>query len=141
EDALATLQAFRDMGVVIEGPQQGRVTVHGVGLHGLKDPGKPLYMGNSGTSMRLLTGLLAGQAFDTELTGDASLSRRPMERVARPLREMGALIDTGEGGRPPIRIRGGQTLKGIHYNLPMASAQVKSAILLAGLYADDVTSV
>lgn len=141
EDALATLQAFRDMGVVIEGPQQGRVTVHGVGLHGLKDPGKPLYMGNSGTSMRLLTGLLAGQAFDTELTGDASLSRRPMERVARPLREMGALIDTGEGGRPPIRIRGGQTLKGIHYDLPMASAQVKSAILLAGLYADDVTSV
>jgi prephenate dehydrogenase/3-phosphoshikimate 1-carboxyvinyltransferase len=90
EDALATLQAFRDMGVLIEGPHHGQVIVHGVGLHGLKAPGKPLYMGNSGTSMRLLTGLLAGQAFDTELTGDESLSKRPMERVAGPLREMGA---------------------------------------------------
>ncbi|HCE39231.1 MAG: bifunctional prephenate dehydrogenase/3-phosphoshikimate 1-carboxyvinyltransferase [Alcanivorax sp.] len=141
EDALATLQAFRDMGVVIEGPHNGRVLVHGVGPHGLKAPGKPLYMGNSGTSMRLLTGLLAGQAFDTELTGDASLSKRPMERVARPLREMGAVIETGEGGRPPVRIRGGAALKGIHYDLPMASAQVKSAVLLAGLYAEGDTSV
>ncbi|MBL7249523.1 bifunctional prephenate dehydrogenase/3-phosphoshikimate 1-carboxyvinyltransferase [Alloalcanivorax marinus] len=141
EDALATLQAFRDMGVVIEGPHNGRVLVHGVGLHGLKAPGKPLYMGNSGTSMRLLTGLLAGQAFDTELTGDASLSKRPMERVARPLRDMGAVIETGEGGRPPVRIRGGAALKGIHYHLPMASAQVKSAVLLAGLYAEGETSV
>ena len=141
EDALATLQAFRDMGVVIEGPHNGRVVVHGVGLHGLRDPGKPLYMGNSGTSMRLLTGLLAGQSFDTELTGDESLSKRPMERVAAPLREMGAVIDTGEGGRPPVRIHGGHTLKGIHYHLPMASAQVKSAVLLAGLYAEGATSV
>ncbi|MCC4309404.1 bifunctional prephenate dehydrogenase/3-phosphoshikimate 1-carboxyvinyltransferase [Alcanivorax marinus] len=141
EDALATLQAFRDMGVVIEGPHNGRVVVHGVGLHGLRDPGKPLYMGNSGTSMRLLTGLLAGQAFDTELTGDESLSKRPMERVAAPLREMGAAIDTGEGGRPPVRIHGGRTLEGIHYDLPMASAQVKSAVLLAGLYAEGDTSV
>ncbi|MBA4720568.1 MAG: bifunctional prephenate dehydrogenase/3-phosphoshikimate 1-carboxyvinyltransferase [Alcanivorax sp.] len=141
EDALATLQAFRDMGVVIEGPHNGKVTVHGVGLHGLKDPGKPLYMGNSGTSMRLLTGLLAGQAFDVTLTGDASLSKRPMERVAKPLREMGASIQTGDGGRPPVRIRGGQTLKGFHYDLPMASAQVKSALLLAGLYAQGETSV
>ena len=141
EDALATLQAFRDMGVLIEGPHHGQVIVHGVGLHGLKAPSKPLYMGNSGTSMRLLTGLLAGQAFDTELTGDESLSKRPMERVAGPLREMGARIDTGEGGRPPVRIHGGQTLKGIHYPLPMASAQVKSAVLLAGLYAEGDTSV
>ncbi len=141
EDALATLQAFRDMGVLIEGPHHGQVIVHGVGLHGLKAPGKPLYMGNSGTSMRLLTGLLAGQAFDTELTGDESLSKRPMERVAGPLREMGARIDTGEGGRPPVRIHGGQALKGIHYPLPMASAQVKSAVLLAGLYAEGETSV
>ncbi len=130
EDALATLQAFRDMGVVIEGPHNGQVTIHGVGLHGLKAPTKPLYMGNSGTSMRLLTGLLAGQAFDVELTGDASLSKRPMERVASPLREMGAQISTGNEGRPPVRIRGGQPLKGIHYDLPMASAQVKSAVLL-----------
>jgi len=141
EDALATLQAFRDMGVVIEGPHNGQVTIHGVGLHGLKAPGKALYMGNSGTSMRLLTGLLAGQAFDVELTGDASLSKRPMERVAKPLREMGAQITTGEQGRPPVRIRGGQPLKGFHYDLPMASAQVKSAVLLGGLYADGETSV
>ncbi|MDX1804929.1 MAG: bifunctional prephenate dehydrogenase/3-phosphoshikimate 1-carboxyvinyltransferase [Alcanivorax sp.] len=141
EDALATLQAFRDMGVVIEGPNNGQVTIHGVGLHGLKAPGKPLYMGNSGTSMRLLTGLLAGQAFDVELTGDASLSKRPMERVARPLRDMGAQISTGNEGRPPVRIRGGQPLKSIHYDLPMASAQVKSAVLLAGLYAEGETSV
>ena len=141
EDALATLQAFRDMGVVIEGPHNGQVTIHGVGLHGLKAPTKPLYMGNSGTSMRLLTGLLAGQAFDVELTGDASLSKRPMERVASPLREMGAQISTGNEGRPPVRIRGGQPLKGIHYDLPMASAQVKSAVLLGGLYAEGDTSV
>jgi 3-phosphoshikimate 1-carboxyvinyltransferase len=87
EDALATIQAFRDMGVVIEGPQQGNVTVHGVGLHGLKAPAGPLYMGNSGTSMRLLSGLLAAQSFDTELSGDASLSKRPMNRVAKPLRD------------------------------------------------------
>lgn len=141
EDALATLQAFRDMGVVIEGPDEGRVRVHGVGPHGLKAPGKPLYMGNSGTTMRLLSGLLAGQAFDSELTGDASLSKRPMERVAEPLRAMGAAIDTGEGGRPPLRIHGGRALKGISYVLPMASAQVKSALLLAGLYAEGDTAV
>jgi prephenate dehydrogenase/3-phosphoshikimate 1-carboxyvinyltransferase len=141
EDALATLQAFRDMGVVIEGPHNGQVTVHGVGLHGLKAPAEPLYMGNSGTSMRLLTGLLAGQAFDVELSGDESLSKRPMERVAKPLRDMGARITTGDGGRPPVRIHGGQALKGIHYDLPMASAQVKSAVLLAGLYGEGETSV
>ena len=139
EDSLATLQAFRDMGVVIEGPHQGRVTIHGVGMHGLKAPVGPLYLGNSGTSMRLLAGLLSGQAFDVELTGDESLSTRPMERVAAPLREMGAVIDTAEGGRPPLRIRGGQALKGIDYKLPMASAQVKSCVLLAGLYAEGTT--
>lgn len=141
EDALATIQAFRDMGVVIEGPHHGRVTVHGVGLHGLKAPAGPLYMGNSGTSMRLLSGILAAQPFDTELTGDPSLSKRPMNRVAKPLREMGAQIDTGPDGRPPLRIKGGQRLKGFHYDLPMASAQVKSCLLLAGLYAEGQTSV
>lgn len=141
EDALATLQAFRDMGVVIEGPDRGKVTVHGVGLHGLKAPADSLYVGNSGTSMRLLAGLLAGQSFNTELTGDDSLSKRPMERVAKPLRLMGADIETGEGGRPPVRIRGAQSLSGIHYDMPMASAQVKSAVLLAGLYAEGETSV
>jgi len=141
EDALATLQAFRDMGVVIEGPHHGRVTIHGVGLHGLKAPAGPLYMGNSGTSMRLLSGLLAAQPFDTTLTGDASLSKRPMNRVAKPLREMGAVIETGPEGRPPLAIKGGQRLTGMAYEMPMASAQVKSCLLLAGLYAAGSTSV
>nr|WP_272890730.1 bifunctional prephenate dehydrogenase/3-phosphoshikimate 1-carboxyvinyltransferase [Stutzerimonas sp. S1] len=141
EDALATIQAFRDMGVVIEGPHQGRVTVHGVGLHGLKPPPGPIYLGNSGTSMRLLSGLLAAQPFDTTLTGDASLSKRPMNRVAKPLREMGAVIETATDGRPPLTIRGGQQLVGMHYDMPMASAQVKSCLLLAGLYASGQTSV
>lgn len=141
EDALATIQAFRDMGVVIEGPHHGRVTVHGVGLHGLKAPVGPLYMGNSGTSMRLLAGLLAAQPFDTVLTGDASLSKRPMNRVAKPLREMGAIIETGPEGRPPLNIKGGQRLTGMDYQMPMASAQVKSCLLLAGLYAAGKTSV
>ncbi|TBU86375.1 bifunctional prephenate dehydrogenase/3-phosphoshikimate 1-carboxyvinyltransferase [Pseudomonas dryadis] len=141
EDALATLQAFRDMGVVIEGPHHGRVTIHGVGLHGLKPPPGPIYLGNSGTSMRLLSGLLAGQPFDVTLTGDASLSKRPMNRVAKPLREMGAVIETAADGRPPLTIRGGQRLRGLSYAMPMASAQVKSCLLLAGLYAEGETSV
>ena len=141
EDSLATLQSFRDMGVQIEGPDQGRVVIHGVGLHGLKAPTKPLYLGNSGTSIRLLSGLLAGQSFDTELTGDASLSARPMGRVADPLRQMGAAIETAEGGRPPLKIKGGQSLRPINYQMPMASAQVKSCVLLAGLYTEGQTSV
>ncbi|WP_152221840.1 bifunctional prephenate dehydrogenase/3-phosphoshikimate 1-carboxyvinyltransferase [Pseudomonas sp. SCB32] len=140
EDALATIQAFRDMGVVIEGPHHGRVTVHGVGLHGLKAPPGPIYLGNSGTSMRLLSGLLAAQSFDSTLTGDPSLSKRPMNRVAKPLREMGAVIETGPEGRPPLTIRGGRKLTGMHYEMPMASAQVKSCLLLAGLYAAGETS-
>ncbi|WP_332262074.1 bifunctional prephenate dehydrogenase/3-phosphoshikimate 1-carboxyvinyltransferase [Pseudomonas alkylphenolica] len=141
EDALATLQAFRDMGVVIEGPHHGRVTIHGVGLNGLKPPPGPIYLGNSGTSMRLLSGLLAAQPFDTVLTGDASLSKRPMNRVANPLREMGAVIETAAEGRPPMTIRGGHKLKALTYTLPMASAQVKSCLLLAGLYAEGKTTV
>jgi len=141
EDSLATLQAFRDMGVVIEGPHRGRVTIHGVGLHGLQAPPNTLYLGNSGTSMRLLAGLMAGQTFDVELTGDESLSKRPMNRVANPLREMGAHIETAEEGRPPVLIKGANSLKGIHYELPMASAQVKSCLLLAGLYASGETTV
>jgi 3-phosphoshikimate 1-carboxyvinyltransferase len=141
EDALATLQAFRDMGVVIEGPHHGRVTIHGVGLHGLQAPPGPLYLGNSGTSMRLLAGLLAAQPFDSTLSGDASLSKRPMNRVAKPLREMGAVIETAAEGRPPLVIRGGQRLTGLDYVMPMASAQVKSCLLLAGLYADNRTRV
>ncbi|PAU86472.1 bifunctional prephenate dehydrogenase/3-phosphoshikimate 1-carboxyvinyltransferase [Pseudomonas sp. WN033] len=141
EDSLATLQAFRDMGVVIEGPHHGRVTINGVGLQGLQAPPGPLYLGNSGTSMRLLAGLLAGQEFDTVLTGDASLSKRPMGRVAKPLREMGAQIETAADGRPPLRITGGSKLMGMDYQMPVASAQVKSCLLLAGLYAGGSTSV
>ena len=142
EDALATLQAFRDMGVSIEGPKNGEVTIHGVGMHGLTAPKSALYMGNSGTSMRLLSGMLSAQKFDSVMTGDASLSKRPMERIAKPLRLMGAQIQsTGERGTPPISISAAQALKGIHYDLPMASAQVKSGILLAGLWAEGETSV
>lgn len=141
EDSLATLQAFRDMGVVIEGPDNGRVVIHGVGLHGLQAPPGALYLGNSGTSMRLLAGLMAGQSFDVEMTGDESLSKRPMKRVSDPLGQMGAEVSTAEGGRPPLKVKGGSALKGIHYDLPMASAQVKSCVLLAGLYAEGKTSV
>jgi 3-phosphoshikimate 1-carboxyvinyltransferase len=142
EDALATLQAFRDMGVVITDPKNGELTIHGVGLHGLKAPNGALYMGNSGTTTRLLSGILAAQAFDTVLTGDPSLTKRPMERIAKPLRLMGAKIQTtGERGTPPISISGGQALEGIDYLLPMASAQVKSGILLAALWAKGKTTV
>lgn len=141
EDSLATLSVFRAMGVQIEGPYDGHVRVHGVGLHGLQAPSEPLYLGNSGTSMRLLAGLLAGQAFDTVLTGDASLSKRPMRRVTEPLAQMGAYIETAEGGTAPLTIHGGQRLQAIRYTLPMASAQVKSCVLLAGLYAQGRTCV
>lgn len=142
EDALATLQAFRDMGVVIEGPNNGEVKIHGVGLNGLQPPPGTIYCGNSGTSMRLLSGILAAQAFDTVMTGDPSLSKRPMERVAKPLRSMGAEIQTtGEKGTPPVTIRGRKTLQGIRYDMPVASAQVKSSVLLAGLWARGETVV
>lgn len=140
EDALATLAAFRAMGVNIVGPDNGHVIVHGVGMNGLKAPKESLYLGNSGTSMRLLAGLLAGQNFSVTLTGDSSLSSRPMGRVADPLRLMGADIETAEQGRPPITLNGGASLKGIDYDLPMASAQVKSCVLLAGMYAEGETS-
>ena len=141
DDALATVATFRAMGVKIEGPRNGEVIIHGVGLRGLKDPGQTLDLGNSGTSMRLLSGLLAGQDFSTELTGDASLRGRPMGRVITPLRMMGAKISSADNDTPPLQISGGEGLHGIHYDLPMASAQVKSCVLLAGLYAEGVTSV
>jgi len=141
EDSLATLAAFRAMGVDIEGPTNGKVTVHGVGLHGLKAPTQALYLGNSGTSIRLLAGLMAGQAFDATMTGDASLSKRPMRRVTEPLVSMGAVIDTTEQGTAPLKVHGGSSLKGIDYKMPVASAQVKSCVLLAGLYAQGKTCV
>ena len=141
EDCLATLRAFRAMGVRIDGSEQGQVTVHGVGLHGLHAPIGPLDMGNSGTSMRLMSGILAGQAFDTALTGDASLTRRPMRRITEPLTQMGAWVETTERGSAPLRIHGSQRLVGMDYRMSVASAQVKSCLLLAGLYAEGVTRV
>ena len=141
EDVLATLGAFRAMGVLAEGPDHGKLVIHGVGLHGLKAPKQALDMGNSGTAMRLMAGIFAGQAFGSELVGDASLSKRPMQRVSDPLGAMGAAIAAAEGGRPPLRIAGGRKLHGIDYKMPVASAQVKSCLLLAGLYAEGETSV
>ncbi|MES9938839.1 MAG: 3-phosphoshikimate 1-carboxyvinyltransferase, partial [Sedimenticola sp.] len=141
EDALATLNAFRAMGVQIEGPDNGRVVIHGVGMNGLKASDQPLNLGNSGTSMRLLSGLLAGQGLDLTLVGDSSLSGRPMRRVTDPLALMGADVGTTEEGTAPLHIRPVETLKAIDYDMPVASAQVKSCVLLAGLYADGETSV
>ncbi len=140
DDALATLNAFRQMGVRIEGPEHGRVTIHGVGMRGLKAPKEPLDVGNSGTSMRLLCGLLAGQRFEVTLTGDSSLSGRPMRRVTAPLAEMGANIETTADGTAPLVIHPVDYLQGIDYQMPVASAQVKSCLLLAGLYAQGQTS-
>jgi len=141
EDARATETIFRRMGVRIETPQAGSRIVHGVGIDGLRAPDGPLDCGNAGTGMRLLAGLLAGQSFDTILVGDASLSKRPMRRVTVPLARMGARIDTGEGGVPPLHIHGGSALQGIEIETEVASAQVKSALLLAGLYAQGTTTV
>ena len=142
EDSLNTLRAFRAMGVDIDGPNdRGEVTIQGVGIDGLKQPGSAIDLGNSGTSIRLMSGLLAGQAFDVELSGDRSLSKRPMKRVTDPLALMGAKIDTAEGGKPPLKVNGGAAMKGIDYQLPMASAQVKSCLLLAGMYAQGETCV
>ncbi|MCP0913519.1 MULTISPECIES: 3-phosphoshikimate 1-carboxyvinyltransferase [Legionella] len=139
-DCLATLRAFQAMGVRIEGPVSQRVVIHGVGKYGLRKPAAVIDCGNSGTTMRLLAGILAAQPFDSELTGDESLLKRPMERIARPLIKMGAVINT-TSGRPPISIQGGQTLQGINYEMPEASAQVKSCLLLAGMYAQGETQV
>lgn len=141
EDTRASALIFGQMGVHIARPAAGERIVHGVGLHGLRAPKGVLDCGNSGTAMRLLCGVLAGQSFDSILAGDASLSQRPMRRVTDPLTTMGANIDTAEGGTPPLRVRGGRALRGIEYASPIASAQVKSAVLLAGLYAGGKTAV
>jgi len=140
EDCLATLAAMRALGVGIQRQGEHRLVVDGVGLDGLRAPTGPLDLGNSGTAMRLMAGLLAGQPFDAVLTGDESLSRRPMGRVIEPLTLMGARIDSRDK-RPPLDIHGGRALRAIRYDMPVASAQVKSAILLAGLYADGTTRV
>ncbi|MBA3581784.1 MAG: 3-phosphoshikimate 1-carboxyvinyltransferase [Gammaproteobacteria bacterium] len=140
EDSLNTLRAFRAMGVQITDPVDGCLTIRGVGLHGLSAPASDVYLGNSGTSMRLLAGILAGQKFSSVLTGDSSLAKRPMRRVIEPLQVMGAHIDSVDG-KPPLRIKGNALLSGIDYVMPMASAQVKSCVLLAGLYAQNITAV
>ncbi len=145
EDCIATRKAFELMGVKIETPGRGRVIVHGAGVDGLKEPSQTIDVGNSGTSIRLLTGILSGQNFRSRLDGDASIRRRPMKRVVEPLRKMGAIIAGENDGQNAPLIVGplppGTKLKGIDYVSPVASAQVKSAILLAGLFADGVTSV
>ena len=139
-DCLSTIACFRKMGIDIEeSPDQ--ILVHGKGLHGLQAPADILDAGNSGTTTRLISGILAGQSFESTLTGDASIQKRPMKRIITPLTMMGADVESLSGdGCAPLRIRGSH-LKGIDYHSPVASAQVKSCILLAGLYADSVTSV
>lgn len=140
EDCLATLAVMRALGVDIQQPSATDLSIDGVGLRGLQAPGRELDLGNSGTAMRLMTGLLSGQSFDSVLTGDESLTARPMERIIKPLTQMGATIESRDG-RPPLAIRATDRLRGICYQTPMASAQVKSAVLLGGLYADGETSV
>lgn len=138
EDTRATIAAFRAMGVTIDADDNGDICIEGVGLRGLRAPVAPLDLGNSGTSARLMTGLLAGQTFASDLTGDASLTRRPMNRVVEPLRQMGAHIEMSDSGTLPLHIEGGP-LHGIDYTLPVASAQLKSCLLLAGMYAEGET--
>lgn len=140
EDTLATLAALRSMGVEIE--QNGQtVNIHGVGLHGLAAPKGPLDLGNSGTSARLLAGLLVGQTFDSTIVGDASLMRRPMRRVVEPLQLMNADVQCSETGTLPLSICGGRQLHAIEYTMPVGSAQLKSCLLLAGLYAEGITRI
>src|SRR5438552_3424096 len=139
-DTQSTIDAVRALGVQVDDVADDELVVHGVGLRGLRQPESPIDAGNAGTLMRLLPGILAGQEGRFELTGDKSLRARPMDRVAEPLKRMGARIET-TSGRPPVVIEGTDALKGIEYALPMASAQVKSAILLAGLNANGTTTV
>lgn len=140
EDCLSTLNLFKAMGVNIEQPKDQQLVIHGVGKYGLSKPQGSLYCGNSGTTMRLMAGILSAQSFDTELTGDESLMKRPMERIRKPLTQMGAVIAANEG-YPPLKIHGGNALTGIEYEVPVASAQVKSSLLLAGLYASGETEI
>lgn len=141
EDCLATMRAFQAMGVEIEQVSDTDLVIHGVGMKGLKAPASDLYLGNSGTSMRLMSGLMSAQTFDVTMSGDESLSGRPMRRVTDPLASMGAVIEAAGNGTPPLKVKGGQSLKGVSYAMPVASAQVKSCLLLAGLYAEGKTCV
>jgi len=141
DDCLATAAAMRALGVTIEQPGPTELVIEGIGLHGLSAPAADIDLGNSGTAMRLMAGLMSGQSFGSVLTGDASLTGRPMGRIIKPLTSMGAAIESDCDGTPPLQISGGLKLRGIDYKLPVASAQVKSAVLLAGLYAEGTTSV
>ncbi len=140
-DCEATLTAFQDMGVQMERLSPTRIRIRGSGLRGLKPPRGALDMGNSGTAMRLMAGVLCGQSFSSKLIGDESLSTRPMRRIQAPLQAMGASIATSDQGTPPLIIQPPGLLRGIHYRLPVASAQVKSCILFAGLNAQGMTCV
>ncbi len=141
EDCLSTVRIFKQLGVEIEQTGETAYNIHGKGLRGLQEPKQVLDVGNSGTTIRLMTGILSGQSFYSVLTGDSSIVRRPMKRVIEPLRRMGAMIDgREEGGFAPLSIRGSR-LKGISYQSPVASAQIKSALLFAGLYAEGKTTV
>jgi 3-phosphoshikimate 1-carboxyvinyltransferase len=139
QDCQSTLKCLADLGIEIR-KQGDTVLINGRGLTGLTPARKMLDAGNSGTTIRLLSGILAGHAFESNISGDESLSRRPMSRIIHPLRMMGAEVESREGELPPLRIRGGN-LKGVRYPLPIASAQVKSCVLLAGLYAGEITAV
>ncbi len=141
EDTRATLRAARALGVTVEADGAGSLRIHGAGRNGLERPAAPLDLGNSGTGLRLLAGLLAGQPFDSTLVGDASLSRRPMRRIAEPLARMGAQVETAPGGTPPLVVRGGRRLAGTEHRPEVPSAQVKSCLLFAGLYAHGRTRI
>ena len=141
EDTRATLRAVRALGITVISDDAGSLWIRGAGREGLRRPAGPLYLGNSGTGLRLLAGLLAGHSFDSTLVGDESLSRRPMRRIAEPLARMGARVETAPGGTPPLKVQGGQRLAGIEHRLEVASAQVKSCLLLAGLNARGRTRI
>jgi 3-phosphoshikimate 1-carboxyvinyltransferase len=141
DDVMCSAQALRQLGASISNRDDGSWTVHGVGRKGFKTPSKPLDMGNSGTLARLLMGLVSGYGIEAEFVGDASLSKRPMNRIIEHLTSMGATFDASEGGRLPLKVTGSDSLKPITYKLPVASAQVKSALLLAGLHANGTSVV
>lgn len=140
-DTMATINAMRSLGVQIEIPAPTKIIVHGVGLSGLQTPKQVINCENSGTTLRLLAGLCTGASIPVTLIGDASLMNRPMQRISEPLKQMGADIEISSDGKPPLHVKQTKTLHAIHYRMPIASAQVKSALLLAGIYAEGKTTI
>ncbi|WP_413522062.1 3-phosphoshikimate 1-carboxyvinyltransferase [Brochothrix thermosphacta] len=140
EDCLSTIAVFRQLGVAID-VSSDKITVHGTGIESLKQPSTILDVGNSGTTIRLMMGILAGRPFESQLTGDASIQKRPMNRVVTPLKTMSAAISAQEGGLAPVTVSAVEAITGINYDMPVASAQVKSALLFAGMQSDDVTII